>query len=328
MATFAAFSPRDYGGYANPTSLTAQLGPTDVSFTILNALTWVNLSGSSLGSSGAGPFVVAVDYGSTSEEKILCSAIDTSTGVVTVWTSGANNGRGYDGTTAGTHQVGAIAVPVFSATEADEANSTAVNTVGKITTAGDMLYGTGANALTRLAVGAQGSILTSTGTAPGWTAKGSQGSIAYAGSTGIAFTAAGTSGQVLTSAGTGTPVWATNTNVATNIGYYTTYGGTFLAYSSATTALTTSAIPFSSVLVTCVFTCTGSGNTGSNVNVYYSGTGLTNNGAHIVGYPVMGYNYADTRIMALTSGNTISLQLSGQGSPVFNNFQVTVLGIS
>ena len=214
MATFAAFSLRDYGGYANPTSLTAQLGPTDVSFTILNALTWVNLSGSSLGSSGAGPFVVAVDYGSTSEEKILCSAINTSTGVVTVWTSGANNGRGYDGTTAGTHQVGAIAVPVFSATEADEANSTAVNTVGQITTAGDMLYGTGANALTRLAVGAQGSILTSTGTAPGWTAKGSQGSIAYAGSTGIAFTAAGTSGQLLTSAGTGTPVWATNTNVA------------------------------------------------------------------------------------------------------------------
>ena len=342
------YTQLDYSGTATIQTMTTSGGISSsaTTFNISSSSTWINTSGYYLGSgptnvAGSAPFVVAIDYNTTSEEKVLCSGV-TSGGVVTIIT------RGYDGTTAVAHNSTIInCVPVFSATEAKEANAAVANTVGQIAAAGDILVGTAANAMDNLAIGAQGtnlstngttaswqpgfpysmgaqgSILTTNGTTPGWTAKGAQGSVPYAGATGIAFTAAGTSGQFLASAGTGTPTWVT----AANIGYYTT-SGTFTASSTAATVVTTSAIPFSSVLVTCVFTCTGTGTAGTNVNVYYSGTGLTNNGAHIVGYPVAGYNYADTRIMALTSGNTISLQLSGQGSPVFNNFQVTVLGIS
>lgn len=51
----------------------------------------------------SGPFEVTIDFGLASEEKILCSAINLSTGVVTVWTDGTLNGRGWDGTTIVAH---------------------------------------------------------------------------------------------------------------------------------------------------------------------------------------------------------------------------------
>jgi len=249
------YTQLDYSGIATVQALTDSGGinASATTFHIASAATWLNSSGYYLGNGptntpGSAPFVVAIDYNTINEEKVLCSSV-TSGGLVTVLQ------RGYDGTTAIAHNSTTInCVPVFSATEAREANTAVSNTVGQVTAAGDILIGTGANAMDNLAIGAQGtnlstngttaswrpgfpytmgaqgSILTTNGTTPGWTAKGAQGSIAYAGATGIAFTAAGTSGQVLTSAGTGTPVWAaaggtkyiakaTLTSIATSGGY-------------------------------------------------------------------------------------------------------------
>ena len=329
MAPRTPYTQLDYSGTATIQTMTTSGGISSsaTTFNISSSSTWINTSGYYLGSgpgnvAGSAPFVVAIDYNTTSEEKVLCSGV-TAGGVVTIIT------RGYEGTSAVGHNSTIInCVPVFSATEAKEANAAVANTVGQIAAAGDILVGTAANVMDNLAIGAQGTNLSTNGTTASWRpgfpyAMGAQGGILYTNGTTPGWTAAGTSGQFLASAGTGTPTWVT----AANIGYYTTFGS-FTASSTAATVVTTSAIPFSSVLVTCVFTCTTAGGAGTNVNVSYTGTGLTNNGAHIVGYPVVGYNYADTRIMALTSGNTISLQLSGQGSPIFSNFQVTVLGIS
>ena len=123
------YATRSYAGGANPTYLTSVISgvsvPAGQTFTIGSTAGWteVNASGQNtsnvLGTSG--PFVVVVDYGTSTEEKILCSTLATGTNTVTVWTDGALTGRGYDNSgvqahasgTAGTNNV----FPVLSAAE-------------------------------------------------------------------------------------------------------------------------------------------------------------------------------------------------------------------
>lgn len=85
---------RSYGGGAVPSVLVDFVGSTDTQFTISPTTGWVENDGSPLGSSG--PFEVILDRFTESVEKILCSAVNLSTGVVTVFTSGGFSGRGYD----------------------------------------------------------------------------------------------------------------------------------------------------------------------------------------------------------------------------------------
>lgn len=198
------FTFRDYGGGAIPSALAAPLTNTATSFTVANAASWQNIYGHALGAGNggpfAGPFVVAVDYGTPNEEKILCSLVNLSTGVITVYTDGlGNTGRGYDGTTAVAHTVSgsSLSVPVWSAVEADEANRAVSETIGKITTLGDMLIGHDANEFDRLAIGANGYALTSNGTTASWNRLTS----ANLGS------GAAAAGEVLASDGSGGVVW-------------------------------------------------------------------------------------------------------------------------
>jgi len=92
---------------------------TTLSSSITNASTTINVASATgwpLGS--VGPFVVTIDAGTASEEKVL---VTSRTGIVlTVQT------RGYDGTTATSHGATAAIIHSFSATEADEANVAAV----------------------------------------------------------------------------------------------------------------------------------------------------------------------------------------------------------
>jgi hypothetical protein len=107
---------------------------------------------------------------------------------------------------------------------------------------GDILYSSGATALSRLADVATGNALISGGvaTAPSWgkigltthvsgtlpianggtnaTATPTAGAVAYGTGSAYAFTSAGTVGQVLTSAGAGMPTWTTaGTGTVTNV---------------------------------------------------------------------------------------------------------------
>lgn len=85
---------RSYGGGAVPAVLVNFVGSTDTQFQISPTTGWVENDGSPLGTTG--PFEVVLDRFTESVEKILCSAINLTTGVVTVYTSGGFSGRGYD----------------------------------------------------------------------------------------------------------------------------------------------------------------------------------------------------------------------------------------
>ena len=104
----------------------------------------------------------------------------------------------------------------------DEATDTAEAAVPKttVTTAGDIIYGTGAGAVTRLGIGtARQMLITNSGaTAPSWVASPQSlmtgtGDMIYSSSANTpARLAAGTNGQVLTVAG-GVPTWAASTGI-------------------------------------------------------------------------------------------------------------------
>ena len=184
---FPYLANRTYSGSALPTTLSTQMGSSDATFTLLNAATWLTtdpvlavsstsplgtpVANGIVGTANSAPFVVAVDYGTANEEKILCSSVNLTSNVVTVWTDGTRTGRGYDGTIAGTHASGVVCVPVFSAIEADEANNAAAGTLGIVAASGDLLVGNGAQTLSRLASGASNTVLVSDGSGGlSWTA--------------------------------------------------------------------------------------------------------------------------------------------------------------
>jgi len=85
---------------------------------------------------GADPYSVVVEPGTANEEKILVTragATDTTVSVYSTPSIAAN--RGYDDTTAVAHNSGATVYPVFTATDADEANELA----STLTTKGDIM---------------------------------------------------------------------------------------------------------------------------------------------------------------------------------------------
>ena len=183
-----AYGLRSYSGKARATTLLAAIDEAVTSFTVADASTWLEGSGYTLPLGHSGYFVMSIDYGTSTEEKVLCSAVNTSTGVVTVVT------RGYDGLKpaatgpGNAHALGATVVPVFSAAEAIEANYAVNETVGTVTTAGDMLVAAGANNLARLAAGSSGSVLQVSSGVVGWSAAGASGYLLQSTGSGVQWT--------------------------------------------------------------------------------------------------------------------------------------------
>jgi hypothetical protein len=66
--------------------------------------------------------------------------------------------RGVDGSSAAEHEGGATIYPCFTATDADEANYAVAQTVGQVQAAGDLLVGSAANTLTRVAKGGNSTV--------------------------------------------------------------------------------------------------------------------------------------------------------------------------
>ena len=124
-------------------------------------------------STDAEPFFVVVDPGTAKEEKI-CVKYSSSTTLTVVdpaatstWGASAA-GRGADNTTDRQHEQGAVIYPVFTATEANNANEL----VSKFANAGSVVYqGSGTpGTFTELAIGTAGQVLkvNSGATAPEW----------------------------------------------------------------------------------------------------------------------------------------------------------------
>lgn len=99
----------EHQGAAPATGVQAHIASGDTSFTIL--------SGTGYPTGSVGPFILCIDPGTASEEKILCASRSGTT--VTV----AGSGRGYDGTSASAHSVGTTNVQhVLGAIEVDDDN--------------------------------------------------------------------------------------------------------------------------------------------------------------------------------------------------------------
>lgn len=147
------FEQRAYPGAAADTVLAGSIGSTDLGFTLAAG------TGGGYPDGTTGPFFVVIDYDTTSTEKLHCTSRTGDVFVVDL--------RGADGTTPLAHSDQAKVRACFTATDAQEANRAAHQTLGQVTTKGDLLPGSSAAGLTRLAVGTDGQRLTADSTAPG-----------------------------------------------------------------------------------------------------------------------------------------------------------------
>jgi hypothetical protein len=99
---------------------------------------------------------MVIDPGLVTEEKVL---VGSRTG-----SSLSSITRGVDGTTAASHSAGATCYPVFTATDANEANEF----TSTMTTRGDLLTINSSVNPARIAIGTAGYVLTSNGTDAAW----------------------------------------------------------------------------------------------------------------------------------------------------------------
>ena len=136
---------RSYAGAAAACTLTSSIASGDTSLTLTGTVSgWPNTAD--------GSFHMVIDPGLSTEEKILVGS--RSTGSLSSIT------RGVDGTSAASHSAGATCYPVFTATDAEQANKI----VSTLTTKGDILATDGSD-LNRLAVGSNGTVLAADSTA-------------------------------------------------------------------------------------------------------------------------------------------------------------------
>lgn len=152
---------REYQGAAQSARLTVSLGGTTGDLTIYCD----DLSNWPTGVSSR-PFYVVIDRNTSAEEKILCAS--RSGNVLTVYND-AFNGRGADDTSITAHSNNAVIEHVFTATDADEANSHVNDSTtdvhpqyvleSTVNAKGDLLVGTANDAVNRQAVGSNGQIL-------------------------------------------------------------------------------------------------------------------------------------------------------------------------
>ena len=145
----SAVTRRSYAGAAPACTLTNSITAGDTTALLTGTVTAWN-------DTANGPFFMVIDPGLVTEEKVL---VGSRTG-----SSLASMTRGVDGTTAASHSAGATCYPVFTATDANEANEF----TSTMTTRGDLLTLNSSTNPTRIAIGANGYVLTSNGTDAAW----------------------------------------------------------------------------------------------------------------------------------------------------------------
>lgn len=203
MAESAAYSRRGFKGGCAATTVPAGINAGSLTATLTDASTWAGLLTN-------GNARLMVGRTTATPEEIEMSGLSGND--ITI------SARGLQGTSDTTHAAGVTIEVIHSPRDFNEANYTAAQTVGKATTAGDLLYATAANTLARLGIGTARQVLaTNSGaTAPEWVASlqsllTAAGDIIYASSANTpARLAKGTAAQVLTmNSGATAPEWAT-----------------------------------------------------------------------------------------------------------------------
>ena len=130
-----AYSRRSYKGAPVSNSVLGSLTATATSIALSSPMSgWAT---------GSAPFFVVIDPGTTKEEKVcviyasaeVLTVVDPLTTGGSGWTTPSENGRGVDDTTPKAHDPGASIYPVFTATEANQANEL----VSKYTVNGDIV---------------------------------------------------------------------------------------------------------------------------------------------------------------------------------------------
>lgn len=140
------YRAKEYTGGAPQTALAGDITVGATAFDVAD--------GTGYPTGAVNPFVIAVDYGEATEEKML---VTRSVDAITVVE------RGYDNSTAQVHSAGATVRHVLDAYSIEQANALANTT----TTRGDLIV-RGVTNDDRLAVGDAGDVLTSDGTDPAW----------------------------------------------------------------------------------------------------------------------------------------------------------------
>lgn len=219
MANFVPYELRDHKGGTQAAQLASGINNSQLSYALATG------SGSSYPDGSSGPFIISIDADSAGMEKIRCTSRTADT-----LFSGDISDRGFDGTSAVSHAQGATVKHGWSAGEATEVVKVGNNTLGRITTIGDLLYADTTATLQRRGIGSAGQVLTVSGGLPVWAANAAQtqaaGDLRYvllstalnkgdllvasgAGAVTI-LPASGVPGQVLTSQGTNqTPAFQT-----------------------------------------------------------------------------------------------------------------------
>lgn len=143
----------DHSGAAPETTLASGISNADTSITVVSATGWPSPSGGSLA-------WAVLDPGSAAEEKVTFSGrtSNTLTGVT----------RGLDGTSAASHAATVTVRHTLSAVELEEANAAVRNTIGLVVAAEDLIVGSGANSMKRLAKGSNGTLLSVVAGVLGW----------------------------------------------------------------------------------------------------------------------------------------------------------------
>ena len=132
---------------------------TTLNGTLTAVATTINVVDASSFPAGTFSFVLVLDRGLSSEEKVLCSTRGATSFTVLQ--------RGYDGSVAAAHASGGYVEHVLDAYTVDQANAIATT----MNTQGDLAYKsvTGDNtSFARLGIGTANRVLLSTGSAPSW----------------------------------------------------------------------------------------------------------------------------------------------------------------
>jgi len=132
--------------------------------------------------------------------KLLASNAGSSATVSSVAVSGGTTGLTTSGgpiTTSGTITL-AGTLAIANGGTGQTTASAAFNALSPITTTGDLILGNGTNSATRLAIGANGYVLTSNGTTASWSAGGTVTAVSVASANGFAGTSSGGATPALT----------------------------------------------------------------------------------------------------------------------------------